>query len=114
LQVLAAQLGDHFAQTLHFDQQRFFSRPEFLPSARLSRQRRQRRPVGQALPLVKQRGTDLILIAHLADRQIRRATIFENLKLGCGGKLPPVSTGMNRSISGRFCLNSIWAKHHYD
>jgi hypothetical protein len=89
LQVLAAQFGNHFVQTLHLGQQGFFAGTQRLLSARSSSQGSHRRSVGDVLPLVEQCGTDLVLVAHLADAQVRVATFLENLEFGHGRELAP-------------------------
>ena len=93
---------------------------------------------GGAFPLIELGRIDLILIADLADREVRAAPFFQNLPLGIGGQLPPRSrfvvafhtaapcswifyshSDENVPVSfeqpeyhliyGQFSLNSIWA-----
>jgi hypothetical protein len=73
---------------LDFGEQGFFGRAQFLAPARLTLQRLARAAFGDAFPLIELGRIDLILIAHLTDRQVRAATFFQNLPLGIGGKLP--------------------------
>jgi hypothetical protein len=74
---------------LHFGQQLLFAGAQFLAPVLLAFERGQRGLLGDALPLVEQRGADRVLLAHLAEGRVARAALLQDLQFGRRRKLAP-------------------------
>ena len=68
-------LSEHLGQVVQLGLFGLYQRQEQL---------RQLHRLGLSLPLIKQRRTDLILLADLADAQVGMTALFDNLKFRVG------------------------------